>query len=168
MCDARRQLSTTLRPFTSMSVIVSSVEHSYLLTALLSPIPKPRRILPLWLVSSSDQPHASCDVHKASPDGIFNYGSAVLNDGLLLLEFRDAIHEGDGPRIIGCWKFLLLYFHFAGHTKYAQEALNLQFLLNGATSPRLANHAATVGTGCKYTWWQRTQPSYRLTHGTSK
>ena len=38
-----------------------------------------------------------------------------------------------------CWKFLLLYFCFAGHTKYAQEALNLQMLLNGAASPRIAN-----------------------------
>ena len=87
----------------------------------------------------ADQPHASRDVHKASPDGVFNYASAVLNDGLLLLEFRDAIHEGDGPRIMRCWKFLLLFFRFAGHTKYAQEALNMQLLLNGSTSPQVAN-----------------------------
>ena len=78
-------------------------------------------------------------VHKASPDGVFNYASAVLNDGLLLLEFRDAIHEGDGPRIMRCWKFLLLYFRFAGHTKYAQEALNIHLLLNGCASPRVAS-----------------------------
>ena len=78
-------------------------------------------------------------VHKASPDGVFNYASAVLNDGLLLLEFRDAMHEGDGPRIMRCWKFLLLFFRFAGHTKYAQEALNMQLLLNGSTSPPVAN-----------------------------
>ena len=29
-----------------------------------------------------------------------NYAGAVLNDGLLMLELRDGIHEGNGNRII--------------------------------------------------------------------
>ena len=35
-------------------------------------------------------------VRDSSPDGVFNYASAVLNDGLLPLELRNAIYEGDG------------------------------------------------------------------------
>ena len=60
-----------------------------------------------------------------------------MNDGLLLFEFRDAIHEGNHERIIRFWKFLLLYFHSAGHTKYAVEALTLMAMLNGLVSERL-------------------------------
>lgn len=60
-----------------------------------------------------------------SQDGVFNYASAVLNEGLLLLELRDAIHEGDGPRIIPCWKFMLLHWRHAGHSKYAHEVVHL-------------------------------------------
>jgi len=41
-------------------------------------------------------------------------------------------------RLIRYWKFLLLYFRFAGHTKYAQEALHLQFVQNDAASPHVA------------------------------
>lgn len=62
---------------------------------------------------------------QEAPGVFFNYASAVLTDGLLLLEFRDAIHEGDGQRIMRCWKFMLLYFFSSGHNKYALEAFNL-------------------------------------------
>ena len=35
---------------------------------------------------------------QASPDtnSVFNYTSAVLNNGLPLMEFLDAFHKGDG------------------------------------------------------------------------
>lgn len=128
-CSSTNTEPTQTQPISTSQRQVSTSE----------PTQKPNRHLPPCITSSADQPHASRDVHKAAPDGVFNYASAVLNDGLLLLEFRDAIHEGDGLRIMRCWKFLLLYFRFAGHTKYAQEALNMQLLLNGSASPRVAN-----------------------------
>ena len=65
--------------------------------------------------------------------------SAILNDGLLLLEFRDAIHEGDGPRIIRCWKFTLLYWKHAGHTKYGYEVIKVITSINAAASPRIVH-----------------------------
>ncbi len=34
------------------------------------------------------------EVHDIAPDAVFDYSSTVLNDDLLMLEFRDAIHEG--------------------------------------------------------------------------
>ena len=40
-------------------------------------------------------------------------------------EFEDAIKEGDGPRVITCWKFFLLIFKASNRTKYALEAATL-------------------------------------------
>ena len=71
----------------------------------------------------------------AQSDYVFSYACTVLCDGLLLLELRDAIHEGDGPRILRCWKFMLLYYKAYQHHKYALEAFRLMALTNGAASP---------------------------------
>jgi len=71
-------------------------------------------------------------------DGVLNYTSAVLNDGLLLLEFKDAIREGDGPRILCCWKAFLLYFKFASHHNYAKQAFRTLASLNALATPRTA------------------------------
>ena len=56
---------------------------------------------------------------------------------MLILEFRDAIHEGDGNRILRVWKFLLLHFRYAGRKKYALEAFH-QLAADSVVSPRLA------------------------------
>ena len=58
-------------------------------------------------------------------DGVFNYACEVLSYGLLHTEFNDAIREGDGNRIITCWKFFLLLFRAANCTKYALESATL-------------------------------------------
>lgn len=66
------------------------------------------------------------------PDGIFSYAQEVLTYGLMYLEFEDSIKEGDGPRVIRCWKFFLPIFKSSNRTKYALEAvkllINLQML----------------------------------------
>lgn len=97
-----------------------------------------KRSLPQWLQSSADEVTTPHEVQKTSPDGIFNYASAILNDGLLLMELRDAIHEGDGPRIVRCWKFMLLHWKHAGHKKYAYEVIELISSIKAASSPRIA------------------------------
>ncbi len=97
-----------------------------------------KRRLPHTITIHSTLPHASPEVHDIAPDAVFDYSSTVLNDGLLMLEFRDAIHEGDGDRILRCWKFMLLYFRFAGKCKYALEAFHLLANVNAICSTRLA------------------------------
>ena len=77
-----------------------------------------KRQLPSFLQKLGDKPHASTDIKAKAPDGIFNYASAFLNDGLLVMELWNAIHEGDGDRIVRTWKFMLLYFWFGRHTNY--------------------------------------------------
>lgn len=75
---------------------------------------------------------------SAAPDGIFDYTSAVLNDGLLLLEFKDTIREGDRPRILRVWKVLLVYFWRARHKNYKLEAFHLLSMVNATASPKFA------------------------------
>ena len=82
---------------------------------------------------------ASQAVKKAAVDGIHDYASMVLADGLLLLEFKDAIREGDGIRILRCWKVFLMYFTYAKHQNYQHEAFYTLSLVNAIASPRVAS-----------------------------
>ena len=84
-----------------------------------------------------DVPHAAKSVCENVPDGVFDYACSVLNDGLLLLELRDAIHEGDGARILCCWKFMLIYYRHAKHYKYASEVFNLLAQVHVLVSTRV-------------------------------
>ena len=45
-----------------------------------------------------------------SNDGVLEYAKETLLLGLMLLEFKDAIREGDGNRVLRCWKYFLLFF----------------------------------------------------------
>ena len=78
-------------------------------------------------------------MHKCQ---IFQYFNFLFEQryGLLCLEFYDAIQEGDGERIIRCWKFLLLHFKAdgKGSTKYALEGLYLILQVHALLSPRQA------------------------------
>ena len=58
--------------------------------------------------------------------------------GLLFLEFKDAVKERDGTRILRCWKYFLLLFHASGHTNYRLEALYLLTQYYYVLTPRLA------------------------------
>ena len=57
-------------------------------------------------------------------------------------EFDDAIREGDGDRVIRCWKFLLLFFKASNRTNYSLEALNLLAQFYILLPPRLAQQLA--------------------------
>ena len=43
-------------------------------------------------------------------DGVMLYACDLLTTGLFWLIFVDAIREGDGERVMLCWKFMLLIF----------------------------------------------------------
>ena len=55
------------------------------------------------------------------------------------MELRDAIHEGDGDRIMRARKFMLVYIRFGRHTNYALEAFQLQTMVNATATPRVAH-----------------------------
>ena len=76
-------------------------------------------------------------VHKQ--DGVYNYAKILCHYGSLAMEFRDAWHEGDGERVLRCWKLFLPHFKQAGCTKYSLEAFRLQLQSGITYSPNLAN-----------------------------
>lgn len=43
-------------------------------------------------------------------DHVKRYAVEVLSLGLLYMEFSDSIREGDGDRILRCWRYLMLLF----------------------------------------------------------
>lgn len=74
-------------------------------------------------------------------DDMQNYQIALLDYGMLVMNFFDAISEGDGAQIIRCWKFFLLHLESDGaqSRKYALEALYLLCQVYAILSPRDAH-----------------------------
>ena len=78
-----------------------------------------------------------------SSDGVYNYTRLLCHFASLTELFVDAWSEGDGERIITYWKVFMLHFHASRRTKYALEALRIQFQL-ASLQPYLA-HQLTWG-----------------------
>ena len=73
-------------------------------------------------------------------DDMFNYQCSLLEYGMIILNFFDAIKEGDGKRILRSWKFQLPYLRKdPGSTKYALEGLGMLFQVYGLLSPKAAH-----------------------------
>ena len=83
---------------------------------------------------------------KKKRDHVYAYGKEVISLGLLYMEFCDGIREGDGARIIRCWRYFLPMFKASGHTNYVVEAFNLLFQLQYVFTPRMK----------KQLMWERT------------
>lgn len=57
-------------------------------------------------------------------DHLYNYHCAKLKFGLLLIDFDDAVREGDGQRLHDIFKLALLLYKSGGHFKYAYAVLH--------------------------------------------
>lgn len=87
-----------------------------------------------------------CPLNKKvtdTKDGVHNYSRVLCHYAALCLEFTDAWEHGDGERITLFWWVFLLHFRANRRTKYALEALTLQFQL-ATLSPSLV-HQLTWG-----------------------
>ena len=85
-------------------------------------------------------------------DHVLEYAKETLSMGLIFLEFKDAIREGDGDRVLRCWKFLFLFFRASGHTNYTLEALTLLSHYYYLLPPRYAEQlkwSRFINTQCK-------------------
>ena len=76
-------------------------------------------------------------VTKDGNDHVLEYAKELMSLGLLLMEFTDSIHEGDGERILRCWRFFLPLFKACGRSNYAIEAFNLLFQYEYVFTPRM-------------------------------
>ena len=54
------------------------------------------------------------------------------------MEFKDAIREGDGKRVLRCWRYMLPLFRFTQHKNYCIEAFNLLCQYSFRLPPRQA------------------------------
>ena len=75
---------------------------------------------------------------ESNTDNVRAYACNILSSGLLYMEFVDAIREGDGSRLIRCWKYFLLHFKVSHRTNYAVEAFVLLAHQKFFLSPRMA------------------------------
>ena len=71
-------------------------------------------------------------------DSVQAYAKEFLTLGLLYKEYNDAIHEGDGSRILRCWRYLLLVFKLSNklvnvNTQYKQLLYFFSFITFSAT-----------------------------------
>ena len=58
---------------------------------------------------------------------------------MLLRNFDDAVKEGDGVRILRCWKIAMLIFRAHHHNKYALASFYLQAATQAILTPRQAH-----------------------------
>ena len=72
-------------------------------------------------------------------DTCYNYARVLCHYGSLVMEFRDAWGEGDGERVLRCWKLFLPHFKAAGRTKYSLAAFNIHLQTNATLSPNAAH-----------------------------
>ena len=75
---------------------------------------------------------------KTGAGTVYDYACEALGLGLLIMDFKDAVREGDGDRIMSLWKYLLLLFKASGRKNYAIEALTLLSQYSIILPPNLA------------------------------
>lgn len=80
---------------------------------------------PTNLTTTSPDPTNPSTSGLQSASSVYNYTREVISLGLLYLNFKDAVREGDGERVLLTWKYFLVMFRATGHRNYAMEALTL-------------------------------------------
>ena len=92
--------------------------------------------------------------HTHNLDHVYEYACEVMQLGLLF-EFKDAIREGDGHRIIRCWRYFLLIFKHTNRTNYSIEAFHL--LAHSAFIPFFSKNGYTayVEQNSQHSWTTR-------------
>ena len=91
---------------------------------------------PLYNTNNSKPTTTCSDSHQ---DGIFNYTKIFLTLGLLRMNHNDAIHLGDGERIMRVDNFMLLYYKATHCTKDAYGILETMAQSKILLTDRLAH-----------------------------
>ena len=104
----------------SVQIQLNSLERRQILL-----IAEKKSLISLSAVSLSYGEEKPCHEADSTIDHVQEYASEVLSLGLMLMEFKDAVKEGDGLRILRCWRYILLFFKVARRSNYSIEAFNL-------------------------------------------
>ena len=73
---------------------------------------------------------------SCSGDGVANYAIEVMSLGIFYLNYKDAVREGDGDRVLICWKYLLPLFKVSDRRNYSLEVLRMLYSYYFTMSPR--------------------------------
>ena len=65
------------------------------------------------------------DDKVARADKVHLYATQVLTLALIWHAFNDSVWEGNGDRVLTCWKFLLVIFKAKRHRNYCKEVIIL-------------------------------------------
>jgi len=88
-------------------------------------------------------------------DSVYNYTRCTLLLGLMRMNQNDAIHMGDGGRLMRLYKYMYLFFKLSKKPKYAYGILETVTQVNCLLTPKLAeqltwnrsvNTTGTIGT----------------------
>ena len=69
-------------------------------------------------------------------DGVLNYANEIMSLDIFYMNFKDAIREGDGDRILMCWKYLLHLFRVSNRRNYSFEVFSMLYSYYYILSPR--------------------------------
>ncbi len=102
-----------------------------------------RKTLLLTISTNSFDSFVDILFHKPATDDnctdkVHIYAKRILSLGCFYMEYSDAIREGDGGRVLRCWRYLLPMFRSSGRKNYALESLNLLVQHDFTLSPRQA------------------------------
>ena len=75
---------------------------------------------------------------RLQPDDVNAYACSIMTNGLFLMEFIDGIREGDGNRIIRCWRYMMMMFRASERKNYAIEASIMQVQYEFQFTPRMS------------------------------
>ena len=88
--------------------------------------------------SAAPQAKGEKGAKKKAAKTAYEYTREVLSLGLLFLNFKDAVREGDGDRVLLMWKYFMLIFKASGRKNYAAEAFSLLSQYHITLPPNLA------------------------------
>ena len=72
----------------------------------------------------------------SSDDKVYEYSRQLKSIGYFYKECSDAVREGDGLRVLQCWRYLLPSFKSSGRKNYALEALHMLCQYHYKLTPR--------------------------------
>ncbi len=82
---------------------------------------------------------AFAQTKRTASDGVHGYAKELISLGLFYMEYSDAIREGDGLRVLRCWRYLLLLFRASNRINYTIEAFTILAQHAFLLSPRQAD-----------------------------
>ena len=105
--------------FPEVSKHLSSVEHQNVLMVRSQNLFDTLVDMTFLKEAASNNP--TTGTRQTRPDDVYASAYGVLTNGLFLMKFIDGIREGDGSRIVRCWRYLMMMFKACQRKNYAIE-----------------------------------------------